>query len=181
MALDKSFVVPNGLAVNSTAKLYGDLVISGGLYIHPDQLDNWRNSLEIYSKSYIDEQLSITNYAYDSLVSSHFETASISGASDTSYRTVSSVPISGAEKVVWELLAVDETNNSNRYSSTIAAMHDGITGVNWNEYGIMYTGTQNNLGTRVTNDGTYIYLQVSSPINWIINASKNIVVARVGQ
>lgn len=176
MPLNKSFVVPNGLTVNSTTRLNGDLVVSGGNIIGTETIgiDNLilsvsgnnlycNNNEFVYTNSDSLTSLSASNALLLTAISgvqNRLSFAEVTGVSGT-YTQISSVPLASTNKVVWELVAINESDITSRYASTVVAIHNGSTGISWTEHSILKTGTQHPIRVRVTNDGTNMYLEVS--------------------
>jgi len=104
--------------------------------------------------------------------SGNVDWADITSFSDTTTTALSgvqtsidSVAISGADKAIWELVVKETATPTNRYSSTIAAIHDGATAIDFTEYAILETGTPPTVTTAVDISGADMRILITTDID----------------
>jgi len=185
--------VVNNLTVGGTTQTE-IFVLSGGATILQKQ--DFRNEIEVYSEVEVDNLLfNKIDKVFDA-VPGNLAVWGISGVLEdsgvmvsdvqhifTEVTGVSSVPTTiycadkdDADKIIWELVAIDENDLTRRYSSTVTSIHDGISGVNFTEYAVLKTGGAPDFEVEVTNNGTEMCFVVTDVVSstWTVQVVANL-------
>jgi len=167
--------IANNLTVGGTIQTE-NFVLSGGVFILQKQ--DFRDEIEVYSNVDVDNLLfNKIDKVFDAFPGNvavwgisgvledggkmQYVFSEVVGVSGTPIN-VSCVDISTTNKIIWKLVAIDENNGSRRHCSTVVAIHDGTSGVDFTEYAVLKTGGSPTLEVDVTNDGVEMCLVVNS-------------------